>query len=276
MKMTIIALATIMLAGCGVIKEVNDVAKDGPYASPLIQSNGTVLMPENYLASGITYDWDSKEYVMLSDHPHVLNADKISTLMVVDETMKNVVYSTGIPSDSDIEGVGYKGDGVIYSISESGMIYVLDKESKGWAFRETLPGINGIATKVSSLAIDTDSGLMYTAEKEGKKNLYVMNSSGELIETITLVLPQNEFNASIDSDYTISGMAYKSGKLIILSEAYSTVFFYDIAKKRIVSSVGLDDTHEAAGIAINGNKLVTVGDQEDYLPAPVFSEFNIK
>lgn len=119
----------------GMEKEVDDVANNSPYKSRLVESSHTISVPKDYLASGITYDWDRDEYLLVSDHPHILMPKKISTLITLDSTLENQSYTTKIPSDSDLEGITYIGQGIAYSISERGLIYILKRNRKGeWKF----------------------------------------------------------------------------------------------------------------------------------------------
>jgi uncharacterized protein YjiK len=276
MKLFGLVLVIVSIGGYlifGSTKELDDVAAHAPYKSKLVLPQKRIRMPENYLASGITFDWDSNQYVMLSDHPHTLFSEKISTLKVVDESMKKVVQTAPVPSDSDIEGVAYVGSGVINAISESGMLYVVAKSQGDWALKETKQGLSGIAKKVSSLAFDTDNRHLYTAEKEGEKILYKLDLEGKIMDSVILTLPEGSQNASLHRDFTISGLAYDDGKVLIISEAYSTIFVYSLADNKIVHSIGLNKTHEVSGITINANKIITLGDFEDYLPEPVFSQF---
>ena len=288
MKSKILVLLICILIGLGYFKraeintaivqlnlktEVNDDAKESPYKSRLIDKKNDTLMPKEYLASGITYDWDRKEYVLVSDHPHKLFAEKASTLITLDKEVTNKLYSAKIESDSDLEGIAYIGKNRSYSISEKGNIYVLKRNELGeWELASTLKGTNGVSKKVASLAFDKDNEVLYTAEKEQEKKLYKMDLDGNILEIIKLKLEGN--SADIDKDFTISGMAYADKRLLILSEAYSTIFIYDTEVDEIIDSVGLDNTREVSGIALSDKSAITIGDQEDYIPEPVISKFS--
>lgn len=254
-------------------KEVNDVSIDSPHPAFQLEPVNTQPMVKDYLASSMAYNFDSKEFLMTSDHPHELFADPISTLMVLADDLITVKQTLDIPSDSDLEGLAYVGDDLAIAISEKGTIYRLQREDAGWSLLDSKKGLAGKVTKVASLAANLDDGKLYSAEKEGSKNLYVMDMQGQLERTIKLSIDNPKGDYSLDDDYTISGLAFQGNDLYILSEAYSTIFKFDIRSEKIVAAYGLKNTHEVGGLTIRGGSFVTAGDVESYLPDPVISEF---
>ncbi|MGF1765162.1 hypothetical protein [Aliivibrio kagoshimensis] len=271
----LLALLTVGAYSLLTGKEVNDISTDSPHSSIQLASSSTYLMVKDYLASSMAYNQDTREFLMTSDHPHTLFAEPISTLMVLADDLVTVKQTLDIPSDSDLEGLAYVGNNMAIAISEKGTIYRLKNDGEKWSLLDSKKGLIGQVTKVASLATDVEADKLYTAEKEGKKNLYIMDMQGQLERTIELKFDNPAGAYSLESDFTIAGLTYHNGYLYMLSEAYSTVFKFDLKTEKIIQAYGLSDSHEMGGLTFRDGHFVTAGDAESYLPDPVISEFKL-
>ncbi|BBM88569.1 hypothetical protein COTS27_00250 [Spirochaetota bacterium] len=134
--------------------------------------------------------------------------------------------------------------------------------------------------KFSSAAFD--GTLIYTANKEGAKDIYVYDKTAtpvknNPIRTLTLAPSiKKELKPGRDLDeYTISGMFYYNDSLFIMSEAYSTVFIANPNTAVITGVIAIENADEISGMAIKKNRLYLIGDAEDYIPTVYIYEVPI-
>ncbi len=263
-------------------KELDDVSINGPIKSEIITSVEKTPLFEDVLAAGITWDYDNDQFLISTDQPHGVqdlsaSASTAAYFHVVDSTLTKLLYTKSIEPDGDLEGIAYIGNNEVAIMSELGTIYYL-RESNG-AWKETgtafiFDANDSSPHKLGSFAYDSVNKHLYTAEKEGKKIIYQIARDGTLLDSFELTsksigLPSNR-NYSMAKDYTIAGMTFENNNLYIWSEAYSTLFKFDIKTRKVNQVYGMDGVHESAGVTIKNGVVYLVGDVESYLPPPQF------
>ncbi len=260
-------------------KELDDVAKNGPIQSEIIQKMDQSPLFKDILAAGISWDYDEDRFFVSTDHPQRLFAQKIASFHVINSTLDKKIYQKDFETDGDLEGIAYIGNGEVAAMSETGTLYYLKEIDGEWQETKQVSIFtdSSVPHKLGSLAYDVVNKQLYSAEKEGKKVIYLISRDGELLDTFDLNVDNfgstREF--SIDSDYTISGMAFDEQHLYIFSEAYSTIFVYDPATATSTAVYGIHDIHESAGMTIKNGIVYLVGDAEAYLPPPSFYKVKI-
>ena len=185
-----------------------------------------------------------------------------------------------LKTNGDLEGITYIGNNEIGIISEIGTLYFLKEKNKQWELTKTISLPKGDAKyKLASLAYDSKNQYLYTAQKEGEKTIFKMDRDGNLLDSFNLEVKDNlentNANASIDDDYTISGMTFNNDHLYIFSEAYSTIFKFNPKTKHVDNIYGIENIHESAGITIKKGSIYLVGDFESYLPTPSFYQVDL-
>jgi len=259
-------------------KELDDKAVNGPFISKIIQKTNETKQIVDILAAGISWDWDNNRFFVSTDQPHELFHNGTASFYIFNESFEKVLYKMDLKTDGDLEGITYLGNNEIAIISEVGTLYFLKEKNKQWELTKTisLPRRNH-PYKVSSLAYDSQNKYLYTAQKEGEKIVYLMNRDGKLLDSFNLEVQENTPNktASIDDDYTISGMTYNEDYLYIFSEAYSTIFKFNPNTKQVDNIYGIENIHESSGITIKKGNIYLVGDFESYLPSPSFYEVTL-
>jgi len=281
MKKTIligIAIISILVFYALTKKEVDDKAVNGPYVSEIIQKTNEIKQPVDMLYAGISWDYDKDRFFVSTDQPHELFSSGIASFYIFNKTLDTVLFKMDLETNGDLEGISYIGNNEIAIISEAGTLYFLKEQNKQWKLTNTisLPAENG-PYKLASLAYDSKNKHLYTAQKEGKKIIYKMDREGKLLKHFTLEVKNNRTNAkaSIESDYTISGMTFNKEHLYIFSEAYSTIFKFNPKTKHVDNIYGVENIHESAGITIKKGSIYLVGDFESYLPKPSFYQVDL-
>jgi hypothetical protein len=275
-----ILIVSILIVGYFVItqKEVDDVAENGPIQSEIIPILDQVPLFENVLAAGISWDYDNDRFFISTDQPHGIFVGNKASFIVVNADLNQITYKKEFETDGDWEGIAYIGKNEVAIISEVGTIYYLKENGNEWieASKVSIFNSNG-KHKLSSLAYDPENEYLYSAEKEGKKIIYQISRSGEMINSFEFsvgnIAANREFN--IDKDYTIAGIAHGNQHLYIFSEAYSTIFKYNPETKQVIRVFGVNKMHESAGITLKKGVAYLVGDFESYLPTPNFYKVEI-
>jgi uncharacterized protein YjiK len=255
-------------------KELDDVAQNGPLSTTSIDKKSSLPVFDSVLAAGISWDFDNDGYFVSTDQPHTLLPSNEAQLLVVDQQLSTILQTITLPTDGDLEGVAYIGNGEVAAISEVGTLYYFKQDETGrWALANSVMAFaNNKVRKLASLAYDPQNQHLYTAEKEGTKTVYQLSRSGEQLSRFELSIDhlKSASSASLSDDYTVAGMAYRDQALYFFSEAYSTLFQYDLNRRMVTQAFGINNIHESAGVTFRHDTLVLVGDQENYLPPPQF------
>ncbi|MGB1251466.1 MAG: hypothetical protein ACPG8W_12675 [Candidatus Promineifilaceae bacterium] len=257
-------------------REVDSMARNAPIESTIISINKRQPMPVAVgLAAGIAYDSDNDLFFISTDQPQTLRNIPEAQVHVLNSDLDTVEATTLLTTDGDLEGIAYIGNSTAVAISEIGtLIYLQYDGAGGLVEQRRVTALDDTAThKLGSLAADPVGEHLYSAEKEGTKTIYQFDYAGNLLNSFELTIPDSFASSraySLDTDYTIAGMTYADGFLYIFSEAYSTIFKFDLASQQVTEVIGVESLPEVAGITAKGGELVFVGDFESYLPTPVF------
>ncbi|MEM7034679.1 MAG: hypothetical protein AAF629_34385, partial [Chloroflexota bacterium] len=246
-------------------REVDSVSQNGPLTAEIISINQRLpLMDDVQLAAGIAYDTNNDRFFISTDQPHGLLTSNEAHFFVLNQHLDKIEFAMSIQADGDLEGVTVLDAHTAIVISELGtLIYLVDEGDNDFSVNKSvLIFEDGLSHKLGSLAYDYDRQHIYTAEKEDEKVLYKLDQDGNLLESITLQLSDQVFpnnDASLDTDYTIAGMTYSAGFLYLFSEAYSTIFKFNVETQRIEDVFGVDQLPEVAGITLKGNDFYLIG-----------------
>jgi uncharacterized protein YjiK len=225
------------------------------------------------LAADIAYDDVNDRFFITTDQPHSFIESSKAYFFVLNHQLDTIEFEIEMQADGDLEGVAAMDGNTAVVVSEPGtLIYLVDEGDDQFIVEKSVSIFNdGKSHKLGSLAYDNDQQHLYTAEKEGEKTIYKLDADGNLLESFELE-PADHIPASraysLASDYTIAGMTYADGYLYIFSEAYSTIFKFNIETRKIEEVFGVDQLPESSGITLKQNDFYIIGDLENYLPKP--------
>lgn len=124
-------------------------------------------------------------------------------------------------------------------------------------------------TQLGSAAYDPKTNTLFTAQKKGNKKLYRINLATRETEIFDMYLSPELIVADGRDwhEFTIADLDYSNGMLTANSEAFSSILRFQTDGK-VTDVYGVTGINEASGLTFRDNKLVLIGDAENYLPDP--------
>ncbi len=252
-------------------KELDANADNSPIKSQKVRLQKKVLMDKSLsLAAGIAYDQYHDRFFVSTDLPHTLFPKQEAQVFMLDKNLQKIQAPFALKTAGDLEGIAVIDKTTLKVLSDTGELFTV---SVGQDNSMTVVATNSVFSdkaphKLSSLAFD--GKYLYSAEKEGEKIFYKLSLDGELIKQFKL----KDFPA--EKEFTVAGMTLRGGFLYVLSEAYSTLFKVDLSDETIVTSAGIQQMNECAGITTDETLFYCVGDAESYIPEQNFFVFEME
>jgi len=274
-----IGLSLLMLSGIfflgscvngQLVRELDADPSHGPVVAAMIQVDEIIpLTTAVQNPAGIAFIADTGTYLISTDDSvlHEVSHDFSAVLSSLTFDISRDGIAIG-----DTEGVAHIGDDRAVAISENGVLLHVQRHADGtWAERRRIV-IRGLdpSLQLASAAYDPVTGLRYSAVKTGPKLLYAIDpDSGDLRQT-PLVLADHltmKRGRAWAPEFTVSGLVLVDGRLLALSEAYSSLLTLG-TDGTITAVTGVQGMEESAGITSDGRGVVILGDAEPYLPDP--------
>jgi len=252
-------------------KELDANSHNSPIESEKITLQDKLLMNEKLtLSAGFAYDRYNDRFFISTDTPHSIFVKKEAQIFILDKSLKNIISSTVMQTEGDLEGMVVIDKNTLKILSDSGELFTIlvNEDNSMEVVSSKQIFTDNKKHKPGSLTFDGKN--LITAEKEGRKIFYKLSLDGEILEQFKLKDFPNE------TEFTISGMTSSNGYVYVLSEAYSTIFKIYIEKKIIEKSYEIQEMNECSGITSDGELFYCVGDGESYIPEQNFYIFKIK